>query len=271
VTHRYRVLSANLAGVVIAVVVLVPFLWTILESFHGSDVFAPTFSLFRPSLSNYRYVLLHTALPTQFLNSLVACAAALVVSIPVSCMAAYGYSRLRFRGKSALFYGVLVTQVLPATALVIPLYRVWALAHAFNSLVALGIAYAAFNMALAILLVRNFFDNIPRALDDAASLDGCTRFQTFWYVLRPLVTPAVAAASVFVFINAWQDYLLASSLITSSGRFTATVGLYSFEGAFTTNWGAILASSVLVSIPSVLMFVAAQRYLVRVVSGGVKG
>jgi ABC-type glycerol-3-phosphate transport system permease component len=175
------------------------------------------------------------------------------------------------RGKSALFYGVLVTQVLPATALVIPLYRVWALAHAFNSLVALGIAYAAFNMALAILLVRNFFDNIPRALDDAASLDGCTRFQTFWYVLRPLVTPAVAAASVFVFINAWQDYLLASSLITSSGRFTATVGLYSFEGAFTTNWGAILASSVLVSIPSVLMFVAAQRYLVRVVSGGVKG
>ena len=123
-------------------------------------------------------------------------------------------------------------------------------AHAFNNLVALGIAYAAFNMALAILLVRNFFDNIPMALDDAASLDGCSRFQTFWYVLRPLVTPAVAAASVFVFINAWQDYLLASSLITSSGRFTVTVGLYTFEGAFTTNWGAILASSVLVSIPS---------------------
>ena len=108
----------------------------------------------------------------------------------------------------------------------------------FNNLVALGIAYAAFNMALAILLVRNFFDNIPLALDDAASLDGCTRFQTFWYVLRPLVTPAVAAASVFVFINAWQDYLLASSLITNSARFTVTVGLYAFEGAFTTNWGA---------------------------------
>ena len=269
--HRYRALFMNFAGVVVAVVVLIPFLWTVLESFHGSDVFAPTFSRFRPNLSNYRYVLFHTTIPSEFLNSLIACAAALVVSIPVSCMAAYGYSRLRFRGKSALFYGVLVTQVLPATALVIPLYHVWSLAHAFNNLVALGIAYAAFNMALAILLVRNFFDNIPLALDDAASLDGCTRFQTFWHVLRPLVTPAVAAASVFVFINAWQDFLLASSLITSSGRFTVTVGLYSFEGAFTTDWGAILASSVLVSIPSVLMFVAAQRYLVRVVSGGVKG
>jgi ABC-type glycerol-3-phosphate transport system permease component len=86
-----------------------------------------------------------------------------------------------------------------------------------------------------------------------------------------LVTPAVAAASVFVFINAWQDYLLASSLITNSRQFTVNVGLYAFEGAFTTNWGAILASSVLVSVPSVLMFAAAQRYLVRVVSGGVKG
>jgi ABC-type glycerol-3-phosphate transport system permease component len=271
VARRYRTVWANIVGVGIAVVVLVPFLWTIVESFHGSDVFAPTLSVFRPTLSNYRYVLLHTAVPAEFLNSLVACGAALVVSIPVSCMAAYGYSRLRFRGQSALFYGVLVTQVLPATALVIPLYRVWSLAHAFNNLVALGIAYAAFNMALAILLVRNFFDNVPRALDDAASLDGCTRFQTFWYVLRPLVVPAVAAASVFVFINSWQDYLLASSLVTESGRFTVTVGLYAFEGAFTTNWGAILASSVLVSVPSVLMFVVAQRYLVRVVSGGVKG
>ncbi len=270
-TQRLKLVATNMAGVVVAVIVLVPFLWTVLESFHGSDVFAPTFSLFRPTVSSYQYVLLHTAIPQEFLNSLIACAAALAISIPVSCLAAYGYSRLRFRGKAVLFYGVLVTQILPATAMVIPLYHVWSLAHAFNNLVALGVAYAAFNMALAILLVRNFFDNIPLALDDAASIDGCSRFQTFWYVLRPLVTPAVAAASVFVFINAWQDFLLASSLITNSGRFTVTVGLYAFEGANTTNWGAILASSVLVSIPSVLMFAVAQRYLVRVVSGGVKG
>jgi ABC-type glycerol-3-phosphate transport system permease component len=137
--------------------------------------------------------------------------------------------------------------------------------------VALGVAYAAFNMALAILLMRNFFDNIPLALDDAAEIDGCSRLQTFWYVLRPLVTPAVAASAVFVFVNSWQDYLLGSSLITNSGDFTVNVGLYAFEGAFTTNWGAILASSVLVSLPSVLVFMFAQRYFVQVVSGGVKG
>lgn len=268
---RYlKPLVMNAVGVVVVVLVLVPFLWAVVESFHGNDVFAPVFSAFRPTVSNYRFVLLHTAIPRDFLNSFIACASALVVSIPVACFAAYGYSRLRFKGRSALFYGVLVTQLLPATALVIPLYRVWSLAHAFNNLVALGVAYAAANMALAILLMRNFFDNLPGALDDASRIDGCSRLQTFWYVLRPLVMPAVAASTVFVFVNAWQDYLLASSLITNSGDFTVNVGLYAFEGAFTTDWGAILASSVLVSIPSVLMFALAQRYFVRVVSGGVK-
>ena len=260
----------NFAGALVVVAVLVPFLWTVLESFHGSDVFAPALSFFRPTVSNYSYVLFHTAIPRDFLNSFIACLSALVVSIPIACMAAYGYSRLRFRGRSALFYGVLVTQLLPATALVIPLYRVWSLAHAFNNLVALGVAYAAVNMALAVLLMRNFFDNLPRALDDAALIDGCSRLQTFRHVLLPLVMPAVAASAVFVFVNAWQDYLLASSLITNSGDFTVNVGLYAFEGAFTTNWGAILASSVLVSIPSVLMFALAQRHFVRVASGGVK-
>ncbi len=166
---------------------------------------------------------------------------------------------------------MLVTQILPATALVIPLYKVWSLGHLFSNLAALGVAYAAFNMALGILLVKNFFDNLPLSLDEAAILDGCSRRQVFWYVLRPLVTPAIAATAVFVFVNAWQDYLLASSLITSSSEFTVNVGLYAFKGANTTNWGAILATSVLVSLPSILMFTATQRYFVRVVSGGVKG
>jgi ABC-type glycerol-3-phosphate transport system permease component len=268
---KLRQLGVEVTGAVVALVMLVPFLWTVIESFHGSDVFAPTLSVFRPTLSNYRYVLLHTQIPKEFLNSLVACATAVMIGMPVSCLAAYGYSRLHFRGKAVLFYGVLVSQLLPATAMVIPLYRVWSLAHAFNNLVALGAVYAAFNMALAVLLIRNFFDNIPLALDDAAAIDGCSRGQAFWYVLRPLVTPAVAASAVFVFVNAWQDYLLSSSLVTNSGDFTVNVGLYAFEGAFTTNWGAILASAVLVSVPTVVTFALAQRYLVRVVSGGVKG
>jgi multiple sugar transport system permease protein len=261
----------NAAAVVICLVLAIPFIWTVLESFHGANVFAPALSAFRPTVSNYTFVFFHTQLPRQFLNSLIACGTAMIVSIPVTTMAAYGYSRIRFRGKRLLFFGVLVTQILPATALVIPLYKVWSLGHLFSNLAALGVAYAAFNMALGILLVKNFFDNLPVSLDEAAILDGCSRWQVFWYVLRPLVTPAIAATAVFVFVNAWQDYLLASSLITNSADFTANVGLYSFKGANTTNWGAILAASVLVSLPSILMFTATQRYFVRVVSGGVKG
>lgn len=267
----HRQILMNLIAVAICLLMLAPFLWTTLESFSGGDVFGPVFASFKPTLANYRFVLLHTSLPSDFLNSLIACGTAMLVSVPVACMAAYGYSRLRFRGKRALLSGVLITQILPATALVIPLYHVWSIVHAFNNLFALGVAYAAFNMALGILLLKNFFDNIPAALDEAAALDGCSRIQTFWHVLLPLVIPAVAASSVFVFVNAWQDYLLSSSLITETSRFTANVGLYAFQGSLTTNWGAILASSVLVSIPAVLAFGVAQRYLVAVVSGGVKG
>ena len=268
---RIKRISWNVAAVVICLVLAIPFIWTVLESFHGANVFAPGFSAFRPTVSNYTFVLFHTQLPRQFLNSLIACGTAMLVSIPVTAMAAYGYSRIRFRGKRLLFFGVLVTQILPATALVIPLYKVWSLGHLFNNLAALGVAYAAFNMALGILLVKNFLDNLPVSLDEAAILDGCSRWQVFWHVLRPLVTPAIAATAVFVFVNAWQDYLLASSLITNTADFTANVGLYAFKGANITNWGAILATSVLISLPSILLFSATQRYFVRVVSGGVKG
>jgi ABC-type glycerol-3-phosphate transport system permease component len=268
---RAKQISWNVAAIAICLALAVPFLWTVIESFHGSNVFGSAFAVFRPTLANYTFIFAHTQLPRQFVNSLIACAAAMIISIPVTAMAAYGYSRIRFRGKRMLFFGVLVTQILPATALVIPLYKVWSLGHLFNNLAALGVVYAAFNMALGILLVKNFFDNLPASLDEAAVLDGCSRWQVFWYVLRPLVTPAIAATAVFVFVNAWQDYLLASSLITNASDFTVNVGLYAFKGANTTNWGAVLAASVLVSLPSILLFTSTQRYFVRVVSGGVKG
>lgn len=268
---RTKQIAWNVAAAIVCLVLMIPFLWVVVESFHGSNVFGPAFTVFRPTLANYTFIFGRTQLGHQFLNSLVACAAALILSIPVTAMAAYGYSRIRFRGKRVLFFGVLVTQILPATALVIPLYKVWSLGHLFNNLLALGVVYSAFNMALGILLLKNFFDNLPVSLDEAAILDGCSRWQIFWYVLRPLVTPAIAATAVFVFINAWQDYLLASSLITNTGDFTLNVGLYAFRGANTTNWGAVLATSVLVSLPSILMFTSTQRYFVRVVSGGVKG
>jgi ABC-type glycerol-3-phosphate transport system permease component len=267
---RIKSVAWNLAAVAICIVLILPFLWVVLESFH-SNIFGSSSEIFRPTLSNYRYIFLHTQVFRQFGNSFIACFSAMVISVPVTAMAAYGYSRIRFRGKRALYVGLLVTQVLPATALVIPLYHLWALGHLFNNLVALGVAYAALNMALGTLLVKNFLDNLPVSLDEAAMLEGCSRWQIFWHILRPLVTPAIAATAVFVFVNAWQDYLLASSLITNTSDFTVNVGLYSFEGALTTNWGAILATAVLVSLPSVVMFAAAQRYFVRVVSGGIKG
>lgn len=264
-------IGRNLLAVVLCFLMILPFLWVVIESFHGSDVFGSIFASFHPTLSNYRYIFVHTRVLSELRNSFIACGIAVLVSVPLTAMAAFGYSRFRFRGRYVFFFGIIVTQILPATAVVIPLYKVWSLANLFNNLAALGVAYAAFNMALGVLLLKNFFDNIPPDLDSAGLVDGCTRRQVFWHVLRPLVMPAVAASAVFVFVNAWQDYLLASSLITQTAHITLNVGLYSLEGATTTNWGAILATSVVASIPSVLLFICAQRYFVQIASGGVKG
>lgn len=261
----------HLAVIVVAIITIIPFVWVISASLRATNVTTGGLLPENPSLDNYIYVLTNSSLPMNFVNSLVACCFATLVNIPVATLAAFAFSRLRFYGKGNLYLSVLVTQLLPGAAIVIPLYQLWASIGFFNDRFALGLAYAGITMAVGVLLLRGYFDTIPRDLDDAAAIDGCNSLQTFYLVLLPLAKPAIIATAIYTFLTTWQDFLFSSSLINDPAQFTLMVGLYSFIGAFTTNWGAIMAGAVITAAPIVIIFAVLQKYFVQTVVGSVKG
>jgi ABC-type glycerol-3-phosphate transport system permease component len=256
---------------VILVLVVMPFAWVILASLRERNVLTGAFSDFSSfGVANYRRVL-SDGLAGDLVNSAIACVVASVLSVSVSVAAAYAFSRFRFRGSQALFWLILVVQVIPAVSMVVPLYKLWASLQLFNSVVGLGIAYAGLNTAVCMLLLKGFVDDIPRELDEAAAVDGCTPFATFRRVVLPLLAPALTSAAIYVLVITWQEFVIASSLLNDPASFTATIGLQNLVGQYTTDYGAIMAGSVLTAIPVVLVFALFQRQFVQTVTGGLKG
>ncbi len=270
---RFRLghLVSQLVLLAILLAVLVPFVWVILASFRqGSVLTGSIFDFSHFGFQHYATVF-SGGLLGSLVNSVIACVLAAVLSVGVSALAAYAFSRFTFRGSNALYWLILVVQVIPAVSMVVPLYKLWATLHLFNSVVGLGIAYAGLNTAVCMLLLKGFVDDIPRELDEAASIDGCSPLQSFRRVVLPLLAPAVTSAGIYVLVITWQEYVIASSLLNDPGSFTATLGLQNLVGQYTTDYGAIMAGSVLTSIPVVAIFAFFQKQFVQTVTGGLKG
>ncbi len=260
--------GANVVLAVIVLVVAVPFAWVVLASFRQSDVL--TGGVSDLGFGNYLTVL-SGSLPRDFLNSLVACGVAAALSVGVAAPAAYAFSRFRFPGRDLLFWLLLVVQVVPAVSLVVPLYKLWSQLDLFNTIIGLAIAYAGLNTAVCLLLLKGFLDDLPRELDEAAAIDGCSPFVTFRRVILPLLAPALTSAGIFVVVTTWQEYVIASSLMNEPTAFTATVGLQNLVGQFSTDYGGIMAGSVLTALPVIMVFAIFQRQFVQTVTGGLKG
>lgn len=269
--NRFAGFLPNFVLLVVLVLVVVPFVWVILASFRQSNVLTGSvFDFSNLGLTNYLTVI-SAGLPLNLLNSVVACGSAAVLSVVVSAVAAYSFSRFTFRGSRALFWMILVVQVIPAVSMVVPLYKLWADFQLFNSVLGLGLAYAGLNTAVCMLLLKGFVDDIPRELDEAAAIDGCSPFGSFRRVVLPLLAPALTSAGIYVLVTTWQEYVIASSLMNNPASFTATVGLENLVGQYTTNYGAIMAGSVLTSIPVIIVFAIFQKQFVQTVTGGLKG
>lgn len=257
--------------VLVVLVVLVPFTWVLLASFRQTNVLTgSTFDVSDLGLRNYTTVL-DRGLPGNLVNSAIACLLAAVLSVSVGAVAAYAFSRFTFRGSRALFWLILVVQVIPGVTVVVPLYKLWASLSLFNSVIGLGIAYAGLNTAVCMLLLKGFVDDIPRQLDEAAAIDGCGHVATFRRVVLPLMAPALTAAGIYVLVNTWQEFVIASSLLNDPESFTATVGLQNLVGQYSTDYGGIMAGSVLTAIPVILIFALFQKQFVQTVTGGLKG
>jgi multiple sugar transport system permease protein len=226
----------------------------------------PTFQnyvrLLDPSNSVGRDFLLY------FWNSLYVSVLTTVLGVGVAIPAAYGFSRFRFPGRTFLFFTVLLRNMFPAVVFLVPLFllmRWLGLVNAHGSLI---LTYLTFGLPLSIWLLKGFYDNIPIELEQAARIDGATRFQAFFLIVMPLSTPGIIATSIFSFIGAWNEYIYAATFLNSKDRLTLPVGIQRFFTEFATDWPGLMAATFLMSVPVVVLFLVLQRYFVRALTEG---
>jgi multiple sugar transport system permease protein len=226
----------------------------------------------RSSLAHYTFVLTHSDFPLFFKNSLIVSGSTAVMVTLIAALSGYAMSRFDFRGKMWLVGLMLITQMFPLVMLVAPIFKLFSPLGLTNSLTGLVIVYTAFNVPFATFLMQSFFDGIPRDLEEAAMIDGASRFRAFRQIVLPLTLPGVAATLGFVFTAAWSELLFALMLVSKAHASTFPVGLLSFVSKFSVDFGQMMAAGVLALIPACLFFLLIQRYLVQgLTAGAVKG
>ena len=254
---------------------LFPLAWMISTSLKPTEdayVIPPMWIPEHPTLSSFATVLGIQNFPRYFCNSGVVSLATTILAMVFACTAGYGFSRFRFRGSRALMIFTLITQMFPGILLVIPYFQVMNSLGLFNTYPALVIAYTSFSLPFCIWMLKGFFDSIPTELDEAALIDGCGRFGSFFRVILPLSTPGLAATAIFSFLIAWNEFLFAVALTSTPDMSLVTVGIVSNIGQFRISWNDLMASSVLATIPTIVLYSFLERYLVQgLTAGAVKG
>ena len=224
------------------------------------------------TFNNYIHVFREYGFTRCMLNSLTVCIITTLITIPVSAISAYTFSRFKFVGRDFIATSLLATLMLPGAVVIIPLYLIWARLSLLNTYPCLIITYIAFSLPFSIWLLIGFFDTIPKELEEAAWIDGASRLKTLFRIVLPVVAPGLAAVAIFCFVINWQEFLFALTFMHSPDMRTVTVGVTMFVQERFTDWGAMMAASTAVLIPVLVIFRYFQKYLVAgLMAGAVKG
>ncbi|PKF81063.1 carbohydrate ABC transporter permease [Vibrio sp. vnigr-6D03] len=258
----------------LALIILLPIFWMVSVSLKPStEAFAipaklwpdsPTFenysNAFRPEFRQY------------FFNSVVVSLSTLVISTSLALMAAYAFTRFQIK-IMAIFLGlILVSQMFPSSAIIIPIYKMMDDAGLLNTKLSLIIAYITITLPVATWMLKGFMENIPAVLDEAAAMDGAKPMRIFFEIVLPLCRPGVIATSVYILIVTWQEFLFALSFTTTQEMRTLPVGMNDFIGQYGIRYGELMASSVMISLPIVVVFFFLQKHFVAgLTAGSVKG
>jgi len=252
---------------------LVPYVWLILASFkERPDLLTqPPRWIFSPTLDNYRQILVEKGFDTYLINSLTVGITSTLLAVTVGTLAAYGFSRFRVPAGNHIFFYVLAMRLGPPVAYALPMYLVFFKLGLLNIQAGVILAHATFNMVLVIWMMKSFFDDVPREVEEAAYLDGCSHFRVFTSVALPLTYPGLVTVAIFVLIFSWNELLFA--LILSAGEMrTMTVMIPSLVLHTGTLWGEVAAASVVQSIPVLVFTFVIQKRLIRGLTfGAVKG
>jgi multiple sugar transport system permease protein len=259
------------AGLLLATTVLMPYLVMFFTAVKPDAELRATPPRLTPTVwrfGNFADVVRDPSFQSWLKVSLVVALASTAVVLVAAVPAAYYTARHRFRGRTAFLILVLVTQMFAPTALVVGLYRQFFEANLINTYAALILTNSAFNLAFAIWILNGFFASIPREIEEAAALDGCGRIGTLRRVTLPLAMPGVVTAVIFTFIAAWNEYVVALTLMTEESRKPLTVGINSYVTAYEQHWSALFAASIIAIVPVVVLFASIERYLVGGLTAG---
>jgi ABC-type glycerol-3-phosphate transport system permease component len=264
----------GLFALLVAVLYGTPLLFMISTSVKLPDAVFTTPPTLLPraiTLDNYRAIL-GLDYVRFFFNSLVVAAGTTVLALVFGIGSSYAFSRLHFRGRKPLLIAIILTQLLPLAVLIIPIYRIARSLGLLNTYPGLMMAYLTFDLPVAIWLMRGFYVGIPRELEDAAQIDGASAFQAFRQVTLPLAVPGIMATAAYCFFMAWQDFMFALVFMTDNDKRTLPLGVLSYIGEHQTDWGKLMAASVLLMIPVFVIFALVQRqFVVGLTRGAVKG
>ncbi len=230
----------------------------------SNQLFSTSLELIPDGATFQNYVSIFTKHPflKWIFNSLLVSLVVTLVSVGMASTAGYAFSRYKFIGRDSGMILLIATQMFPVTMLLLPLFIMLIKLGIYDSYSGLIVAYTATALPFCIWQMKGFYDTIPRSLEEAARIDGCTELQTFWKVIFPLAQPALVITALFSFMTAWSEYLVAAVLIQDPSLFTLPMGLKAFQSDLEVAWGLYSASAIVVSIPVVLLFVALSRYLV---------
>lgn len=258
----------------LAVVILLPFVWMVSVSLKPpTEPFAIPAKLWpdSPTLDNYATAF-QPEFRRYFLNSVIVSLATLAITVTLALLAAYSFTRFQMRLLSALLLGVIIAQMFPASAIIIPIYKMAKSADLLNSYGGLIIAYITVTLPVAIWMLRGFLMKIPRTLEESAAIDGATPLQAFFRIVVPLARPGIVATAVFVLVVTWQEFLFALSFTSTKEMRTLPVGVNDYIGQYGIRYGELMASSVMISLPVIVVFFFLQRHFVAgVTAGAVKG
>ncbi|GEM_PF-639237 len=233
---------------------------------------AGTISYWTATPSNYLDVLTQTDFFLWIWNSMLITVSTAFLGVVLSSTSAYAFSRFDFPGRKAGLIFLLTTQMIPAGMLMLPLYILAISLNLIGQWSGLVLAYTVGAIPFSIWMLKGYYDTIPKELEEAATIDGATKMQTFYKIMLPLAAPALAIVFLFNFMGAWNDYLLAKIMLDSNDKFTWTLGLNSMQGQFNTKWGQFAAAALMVSVPVMILFLSSSKYLVSGLTlGSVKG
>lgn len=260
---------------VMIVIAVFPAIWMISTSIKGpTEMFdnPPEIIPDEPTMANYISVLQNKKMYQAFGNSVIITAAVVVLTLFLSVLAGYGFARFKFKGSGILKVGLLFGQMIPGVVIIIPLYFLFSKVKMLNTRTSLVIADMALTIPMGVIMLSSFFEGVPRELEEAAKIDGSTGLGALFRVVLPVAKPGMISVAIYTFIHAWEEFLFALNLTTSSKTRTLPIAISMFSGEFAVDWGATMAAAAVVALPVLLIFLLCNRYFVQgMADGAVKG